>query len=514
MKKSLWIRIPALIMAVFMLLSTVGCDILLEDIMVDLSTDTADSPNTDMPDSSYKDTDVPPAGTDSVSPSETYTEIATQAPADTEGPENLTGIKPNNYACEFTILVGNEQFPVDSLVSEEQDGPLLTAAYERALRIREHLGVELQYVIDQEFATYTQKIIAAVKSGADEYQLVLTHPNFGVAEFINADVLYDIGALESVNLDKPYWATDMMDEIKVHDQYLLGYQDLCLMAADVVLFDKTLAAEWNRDFLYEDVLNEVWTLERFMELSAGMFQDMDGDGMRSEYDMYGICIWDRENLNSFLPASDIRVVASDENGKYSVEPLMNNDKLFMLADRIMELYTSMDVHAYTPSQESNQTYPNATALLYLCNTAMLGRLKKKEIDFGILPYPKWDTDQDGYRSRSRNGFMCVPLSIANPDMVGDVLELMGYYATDVKDAYYEQLLGVRTADAPDDTRMLDIIWESQVTDMGYVLRQSSTQLDQLVSILAVTCERGHGVASTIKANLSPAQKYLDKLLRQ
>ena len=514
MKKSLWIRIPALIMAVFMLLSTVGCDILLEDIMVDLSTDTADSPNTDMPDSSYKDTDVPPAGTDSVSPSETYTEIATQAPADTEGPENLTGISPKDYACEFTILVGNEQFPVDSLVSEEQDGPLLTAAYERGLRIQEHLGVRLAYESVPDLMGYVQQVIAAVQTGTDDYQLVLTHPAIGLTELVTSDLLYDMAALESVNLNKPYWATDMMDEIKVHGRYLLGYQDLCLMAADVVLFDKTLAADWNRDFLYEDVLNEVWTLERFMELSAGMFQDMDGDGMRSEYDMYGICIWDRENLNSFLPASDIRVVAPDDNGKYSVQHMGNSDKLFTLADRIMELYTSMDVHAYTPSQESNQTYPNATALFYLCNTATLGRLKKKEIDFGILPYPKWDMDQDGYRSRSRNGFMCVPLSIANPDMVGDVLELMGYYATDVKDAYYEQLLGVRTADAPDDTRMLDIIWESQVTDMGYVLRQSSTQLDQLVSILAVTCEKGNHVASTIKINLSPAQRYLDKLLKQ
>lgn len=513
MKKSLWIRIPALIIAVFMLLSTVGCDILLEDIMVDLSTDTADSPNTDMPDSSYKDTDVPPSGTDAVFPSETYTEMATQSPADTDGPENLTGISPKNYDCNFTILNGNcNVIPCDHIFSEEQDGPVLTATYERALRIREHLGVQLTCNSIDDIIAYAQQVIANGQAGVDDYQLVITHPSVGLTELITSDLLYDIAALESVNLNQPYWATDMMDEIKVHGRYLLGYQDLCLMAADVVLFDKTLAADWDRAFLYEDVLNEVWTLERFMELSAGMFQDMDGDAKPSEYDMYGICILDRENLNSFLPASDVKVVVSDENGNYSVDHLEYNDKLFTLCDRIMELYTSMDVHAYKPGQASNQTYPNA--LFYLCNTAMLDRIKQKEIEFGILPYPKWDMDQDGYRSRSRNGFMCVPKSIMNPDMVGDVLELMGYYATDIKDAYYEQLLGVRTADTPDDTRMLDIIWESQVTDMGYILRDRSSNLDQLVSIPAVTCEKGNHVASTIKANLSPARKYLEKTLNQ
>ena len=483
--------------------------------MVAPPTDTADANITD---TDLADTNIPPEGNDSVFPSETYTEIATQAPADTEGPENLTGISPKDYACEFAILVGNvgngQVFPADSLVSLERDGPLLTAAYERALRIREHLGVELSYDPVPDLMGYAQQVISIVQSGADDYQLVLTHPTIGVTELITSELLYDIAALESVNLNKPYWATDMMDEIRIRDQYLLGYQDLCLMASDIVVFDKLLANDMNLDFPYEDVLNETWTLERFMEMSAGMFRDMDGDGMRSEYDMYGICILDRESLNSFLPASDIRVVASDENGKYSVQHMGNSDKLFTLADRIMELYASMDVHAYTPSQESNQTSPNATALFYLCNTTMLGRIKKREIDFGILPYPKWDMDQDGYRSRSRNGFMCIPKSIGNPDMVGDVLELMGYYSTDVKDAYYEQLLGVRTADAPDDTRMLDIIWESQVTDMGYVLRDRSANLDQLVSILAVTCEKGSSVASTIKVNLGPAQKNLDKLLKQ
>lgn len=512
MKKSLWIHVPALILSVFTLLSAVGCDILLEEVMVAPPTDTADANITD---TDLADTNIPPEGNDSVFPSETHTEIATQAPADTDGPENLTGISPKNYDCNFTILNGNcNVIPSDHIFSEEQDGPVLTATYERALRIREHLGVQLTCNSIDDIIGYAQQVIANGQAGVDDYQLVITHPSVGLTELITSDLLYDIAALESVNLNQPYWATDMMDEIRIHGRYLLGYQDLCLMAADVVVFDKALAADWNRDFLYEDVLNEAWTLERFMEMSAGMFQDMDGDGIRSEYDMYGLCILDRENLNSFLPASDIRVAASDENGNYSVEHLEYNDKLFTLCDRIVEMYRREEVHAYDPMRESNQTYPNATALFYLCNTSTLGNLKKKEIDFGILPYPKWDMDQDGYRSRSRNGFMCVPKSIMNPDMVGDVLELMGYYATDVKTAYYEQLLGTRTADAPDDTRMLDIIWESQVTDMGYILRDRSSALNQLVSVLADTCEKGDSLVSTIKANVKPAQKYLEKLLSQ
>ena len=509
MKKALCLRISALLLSLLMLISFVGCDILLEEITAlptetDMHTLHAETVAADTPPA---DSDRPAQNTDSESASDTLSEIATEM----AGTEDITGISPKNYDCNFTILNGNcNVIPSEHIFSEEQDGPVLTAAYERALRIREHLGVQLTCNSIDDIIAYAQQVIANGQAGVDDYQLVITHPSVGLTELITSDLLYDIAALESVNLNQPYWATDMMDEIKVHGRYLLGYQDLCLMAADVVLFDKTLAADWDRAFLYEDVLNEVWTLEHFMELSAGMFQDMDGDAIPSEYDMYGICILDRENLNSFLPASDVKVVVSDENGNYSVDHLEYNDKLFALCDRIMALYTSMDVHAYKPGQESNQTYPNA--LFYLCNTAMLDRIKQKEIEFGILPYPKWDMDQDGYRSRSRNGFMCVPKSIMNPDMVGDVLELLGYYSSDVKDAYCAQLL--KAYDSEDDARMLDIIWESQVTDMGYILRDRSSNLDQLVSIPAVTCEKGNHVASTIKANLSPARKYLEKTLNQ
>lgn len=509
MKKALCLRISALLLSLLMLISFVGCDILLEEITAlptetDMHTLHAETVAADTPPA---DSDRPAQNTDSESASDTLSEIATEM----AGTEDITGISPKNYDCNFTILNGNcNVIPSDYIFSEEQDGPVLTATYERALRIREHLGVQVTCNSIDDINGYAQQVIANGQAGVDDYQLVITHPSVGLTELITSDLLYDIAALESVNLNQPYWATDMMDEIRIHGRYLLGYQDLCLMAADVVLFDKTLAADWDRAFLYEDVLNEVWTLERFMELSAGMFQDMDGDAKPSEYDMYGICILDRENLNSFLPASDVKVVLSDENGNYSVDHLEYNDKLFALCDRIMELYTSMDVHAYKPGQASNQTYPNA--LFYLCNTAMLDRIKQKEIEFGILPYPKWDMDQDGYRSRSRNGFMCVPKSIMNPDMVGDVLELLGYYSSDVKDAYCAQLL--KAYDSEDDARMLDIIWESQVTDMGYILRDRSSNLDQLVSIPAVTCEKGNHVASTIKANLSPARKYLEKTLNQ
>ena len=516
MKKSLWIRIPALIISVIMLLGTVGCDILLEDVIATPPTDTAGTQITD--------TNVPPEGNDSVSPSDTHTEMATQSPADThtematqspantDGPENLTGISPKNYDCNFTILNGNcNVIPSDHIFSEEQDGPVLTATYERALRIREHLGVQLTCNSIDDIIGYAQQVIANGQAGVDDYQLVITHPSVGLTELITSDLLYDIAALESVNLNQPYWATDMMDEIRIHGRYLLGYQDLCLMASDLVVFDKTLLNNYGFASPYEEVLNGSWTLELCMDMSRAVYQDNDGDGIPSEYDIFGTCIWSRESLNSFIPASDIKIISLDGDDIYSVKDLQNNEKLFMLVDRIFDLYNCIDVTAYDSATGAAPKFPNATSLFYFCNTRNLNSFMNREGNFGILPYPKFDLDQADYRSRSQNGFLCVPQSIANPDMVGDVLELLGYYSSDVKDAYCAQLL--KAYDSEDDARMLDIIWKTQVTDMGYILRDRMDRLDEIVSILPYMCNQGStSTAAYLKSRMDPIQKTLDKIL--
>ena len=68
--------------------------------------------------------------------------------------------------------------------------------------------------------------------------------------------------------------------------------------------------------------------------------------------------------------------------------------------------------------------------------------------------------------------------------------------------------------APDDTRMLDIIWESQVTDMGFILRVGSSSMNEIVSMLPIVCETGKSAASLIKSNLAGSEKMLEELFGQ
>ena len=75
--------------------------------------------------------------------------------------------------------------------------------------------------------------------------LIFPISRYVVRHFMLLDVMYDIGMLESVNLEAPYWATELMEEIKVNDRYLIGYNDFCLADVKVLVFNKDLMKQYN-----------------------------------------------------------------------------------------------------------------------------------------------------------------------------------------------------------------------------------------------------------------------------
>jgi hypothetical protein len=106
----------------------------------------------------------------------------------------------------------------------------------------------------------------------------------------------------------------------------------------------------------------------------------------------------------------------------------------------------------------------------------------------------------------------VPSSIQNPDMVGEVIELLAYYTAPVKTAYFEDLLSSKLAEAPDDARMLDIIWGSIVSDAGVVLSNlGNNAIDYYLYMVPNLCRDGVSTyGSYMKGKEKAAVKALNK----
>lgn len=445
----------------------------------------------------------------------------TTAAADVAETEGETEYKPDievkNYDADFNIVIGGT-FDKDTIAIEEleegQGGDLETAVYERGIKIKDHLGVNLVHQDAGDWLTYAANVSKTVQSGDDSYQLVLTHVYQGLTDLVTSGALYDMGELDAINLDAPYWASDLMEEVKIEDKYLLGYNDFCLSTVKVVVFNKDMMQTYNMTEPYGDVRNKTWTLDKLIEMASTVSAD-DGDGKWTEKDTYGISGWGWVPLISFVTSSDMKIVDCDETGYYSIAYEKNNEKMLALLDKIMDMYNADYSYFWKSTGGTQLNFAEGNSLFQLYDSVGLVAFREEDIRFGVLPYPLYDESQTEYKSLNWNGMMGVPGAIRNPDMVGEVLELMGYYTADVKDAYYEKLLGTKLADAPDDAEMLDIIWDSQVSDVGLITCNCSSNMDNLVYLIPKICESGtNNYTSYVKGNVRSAQRALDKVFKQ
>ncbi len=450
---------------------------------------------------------------------ETKSETSGAASSETESTtEYVPPIETKNYDCDFNIVIGGT-FIADLILLEQEDNTgdaLDTAVYERAVKIEEKLGVTCVLQDAGDWLQYSGNVIRTVQANDDDYQLVLTPVYQGVCDLITKNVLLNFDELPAVNLDAPYWSKQLMDDIMIQDQHILGYNDACLSDVNLIVFNKQLQENFQVESPYTLVREKTWTLDKMMTMASGIHVD-DGNGSWGAEDTYGITGWGWVPLISLVTSSGMRIVDRNADGDYVISYDNNKERMLELIDTVFELYNA-DYSFFwksVPAAGTQVDFSAGTSLFQFFSSKSLTNFRDKDIRFGVLPYPMFVESQGKYETLNWNGLMTVPNTVRNRDMVGEVLELMAYYTAPVKNAYYEDLLSAKLADAPDDVEMLDIIWSTQVSDVGIFTCNSSTQMDNLVYMIPKMCEAGNNTYSSyLQGNTKAAQRNLDKVFLQ
>ncbi len=464
-------RLLAMLMAAGMLLSTVACA-------------AGDNP---------ADTDSKDTGTDAL--------------------EEDTGYKPDiaktDYDEDFVLLncssiLDDELFWVDD---SKRGDPMADAVYERAINIKEHLGVTL--TLQEEASDYAADVRSMVQAQVDSYQLVLSHGTTGAGSMVSSNILYDFAKFEDVNLSAPYWNQSIMEEAKFGDRYLLGYGDFSLSHVHCLIFNKDMMKKYNLSEPYALVDNQKWTLDEFISLASTVSED-NGDGIWDEQDVYGLTGWCGSYMTSFVVGCGLNVVERDADDVYYLAYTKNQEKLSDLTDKLITFCTSNSAYLDGMNNNVKVDFTNGTTLFQFYDAADLAILRSSSIRFGVLPFPKWDEAQEDYRCLSMNGMMCVPSVIKNPAMVGQVLELLGYYTAPDKVAFYEDLLGSKLSEAPDDARMLDLIWTHQIFDPVLIAYDSAPSVANAFYLMQGQVSSGN---NTLASTLQGMEKSINKTLK-
>ena len=432
--------------------------------------------------------------------------------------EFFPDVSKKNYDTDFFITNQTDCNPMKYYWVEESSGDAMSEAlYLRQEQVRKHLGVTITATLASGHTTYHTDFQTAVKNKDDSVQLLISHVHSGIESLISGGYLADFNEFDAINLDADYWNSEFMEGVAIDDLMFLGNSNFNILYTYVIAFNKTMLDQ-QEDALDEPIYDLVtdyrWTLDQMISLAELVSIDKTADG-KTDDDTFGLTGIQWVPFVGFLNASNIQLVDVAEDGNYKIA-FYNELNKAKTTDLIVKLsnLAKADYAWFRYRIEDTPEIPLYTgrALMELRATNSLPTLCDYDVEFGVLPYPMYDEAQAsvGYRHLQWGGYLCIPSYTANPDMVGETLEMISYYSTNVNITYYQKLLGKQVADVPEDREMLDMIWDSVVSDFGQTY--TTTAGNVLYMVPELTHMADPNIASYVGGKESSANKTIRKFL--
>ena len=128
------------------------------------------------------------------------------------------------------------------------------------------------------------------------------------------------------------------------------------------------------------------------------------------------------------------------------------------------------------------------------------QLRETAINYGILPYPKYDSAQENYYSITMDfstAFSIPKTAEEDIEFVGAICEAMAFYSYQhVRDALYSTVLKYRDALDANSSKCIDIILENPRYDFAYIYAYSWGD-QQGPSALLRNCLKGNTDAISV-----------------
>ncbi len=394
-------------------------------------------------------------------PTETEPEMLTRA----NTPDNL----PEGLDFEGAVVMIHGRGDTNSaeeLVREQTGDVVDDAVYNRNISVEERLNVSIQAFTPFGWQNYSQavtQIRASVQAGDDEYQIIAGY-SAPIPALVADKILNNLHEVPYVEVSQPWWAQSIVNDLTVkgHLDFLCGDIALTMLEHSYTMaINFSIAENYGLTDIYDVVLSGAWTIDKLRELSSMVSEDTNGDGKKDIEDVSGLLIGNElsNDADSFMQGSMITLTSRDENDL----PVLDADleKLATLTEKVYGLFYENEGAVVDTSIAAYKLFPEDKALFSPSYLSFYHEeYREMESDYGILPYPKFDENQEKYSTRVQDGvsIWAIPITVQNLDCAGATLEAMAAesYRT-VTPAYFETALKSKYSRDEQSLEMLDII---------------------------------------------------------
>ena len=431
---------------------------------------------------------------------------------------------------EVTIISRHKEGWTDSEISVEglKGEPVNDAVFERNKAVEERLGIKIINVEESAdgISATVNRVSVAVKGGNKDFDIMAAPCFPTLSESLNGTFMNLRGSeCEYLDLSQPWWTQGFHEAVEYDGAQfaILGSMVLSMYRFGfITVFNKSIFTDASQPFLYEHVLNGTWTLDKQASLVPLFYKD-DGNGIQDPTgDLYGFVSDTYTNIDAYWSACQLDIVKKDEDG--SLKLVLDMERLHGTAEKLIKLFFNTNGGTYdVPFSEDDSIWREIRQIFADGYAAMASFrflemensvMRSMEQEYGVVPMPKYDQNQDGYYTLLHDQFtvLAVPSTVTGERLtqMSAVLEAMSSASYNiVKPVYYEDTLRTKIAQDPVAAEMMDIITDNVYIDAGILYISNLGSYHH--SLRSVVKSRTNNAVSLFKAKNKACERSLEQL---
>ena len=424
---------------------------------------------------------------------------------------------------EFNVLVRYDSsvhyapWEARDIFAEEETGdPINDSVYKRNRYVEDKYNC----VITQTKKTdYNNLLKRAVNAGEDTYDLFYANLNDITGVAANG-YFYDLMSVPNIDLSKPWWDQNAQKSLSIANILFFCPSNLIIMHNDctsAIVFNKELIKDYSMEDPYKLVKDGKWTVDRLIAMSKDISKDVNGDGIMNEHDMYGYACY-RDSSLSLMHGAGGRIAQKDPddlpvltlNSEVAINAL-NKAFDLMYAPSAFNVHKELEGKYDAIYQLTEKMFIENRALFYWILLHDIEQFRNMDADFGIIPIPKYSETQKDYGctvNQYHGHAVAIPVTVQDIDRTSVILEsLTAKSRYTLLPAYYDISMQRKFTRDEESADMLDIIFDSQVYDLGAIYNFGGYSWD----IIWMTMSHNRDIVSLYEKKEKTGLKDIDRI---
>lgn len=396
------------------------------------------------------------------------------------------------------------------------------AVYTRNTTTQDRLGVTLVFNgiagNNSNMESYVKTVEADILSGGKQYDIFASYSMCGATMAINgytADLLSE----EYLDFTKPWWPENLTGQATINGKLYFASGDIStnmLYYMFVMFFNRSMINDRGLEDPYALVESGKWTVDKMIELTAGMYEDLNGSNSRDAADKFGVVAVTNVWTDPFFFAAGLSTVEQDKDGKLIISDTWCSEKSQNLLTKLCAYFSFND--GFIGTDTTSRAAFTGSRCLFIIDSA--GSAKDEyaasDVSYGVVPVPKYDEVQENYYTTL--GFTYTMYSIskmtANGAASAAVLECLASeaYRTTTPEIF-EKAFKYKYSSGEENVVMWDIIKNAVSFDLGRIFTSSMGKLTYSLFRNALSKNQADSWFSTFAANESALDGYIKVIMK-